>query len=38
MTGFSNYIVFVDESGDHSLTSIDPQFPVFSLSFCIVRK
>lgn len=36
--GFSDYIVYVDESGDHSLTSIDPQFPVFSLSFCVVRK
>jgi len=38
MTDYSEYVVFVDESGDHSLTSIDPQFPVFSLSFCIVRK
>lgn len=35
---FSDYIVYVDESGDHSLTSIDPQFPVFSLSFCVVKK
>ena len=38
MAEFSDYIVHVDESGDHSLTSIDPQFPVFSLSFCVVRK
>jgi hypothetical protein len=38
MTDFSDYIVFVDESGDHSLTSIDPEFPAFSLSFCILRK
>lgn len=38
MAEFSDYIVFVDESGDHSLTSIDPQFPVFALSFCVVRK
>ncbi len=38
MTEFSDYIVYVDESGDHSLTSIDPQFPVFALSFCVVRK
>lgn len=38
MTGFSDYIVYVDESGDHSLTSIDPQFPAFALSFCVVAK
>lgn len=31
----SNYIVFVDESGDHSLESINPQWPLFVLSFCI---
>jgi hypothetical protein len=35
---FSDYIVYADESGDHSLTSIDPQFPVFVLAFCIVHK
>lgn len=34
----SDYIVYVDESGDHSLTSIDPEYPVFVLSFCIFRK
>ncbi len=38
MNDFSDYIVYVDESGDHSLTSIDPQFPVFALCFCVVRK
>ena len=38
MSDFSDFIVFVDESGDHSLTSIDPQFPVFALSFCVVKK
>jgi hypothetical protein len=35
---FSDYIVFADESGDHGLTSIDPQFPVFALVFCVFRK
>src|SRR5260370_4922548 len=35
---FGDYIVYADESGDHSLTSIDPQFPVFVLSFCVMRK
>ncbi len=36
--GHSEYIVYVDESGDHSLTSVDPDYPVFVLSFCIFRK
>ncbi|MFJ4295406.1 DUF3800 domain-containing protein [Curtobacterium sp. NPDC089689] len=31
----SGYIVYVDESGDHSLTSIDPEYPVFVLAFCV---
>lgn len=38
MPGFSNIIVYVDESGDHSLESIDPQFPVFTLAFCLFEK
>jgi hypothetical protein len=25
---FSDYIAFIDESGDHSLESIDPQYPI----------
>ena len=37
MAEFSDYIVYVDESGDHSLTSIEADFPVFSLSFCVVK-
>ena len=37
-TTFSDYLVFVDESGDHNLTRIDPQFPVFVLLFAIFRK
>ena len=32
------YIFYADESGDHSLTSIDPTYPVFSLSLCGFRK
>lgn len=35
---FSDYVVFVDESGDHGLVSIDPEFPVFVLAFCIFEK
>jgi hypothetical protein len=35
---FSDYIVYADESGDHSLISIDPHYPVFVLAFCVVHK
>lgn len=35
---FSDFIIFVDESGDHSLTSISAEFPLFALAFCILRK
>jgi hypothetical protein len=35
---FSDFIVYVDESGDHSLVSINPQNPVFVLAFCIFEK
>jgi len=34
----SDYLVFVDESGDHSLTSIDEKYPVFVLVLCIFKK
>jgi hypothetical protein len=33
-----DFIVFVDESGDHGLARIDPNYPVFVLAFCIFRK
>lgn len=35
---FGDYIVFVDESGDHSLTSINPDYPVFVLAFCMLPR
>jgi hypothetical protein len=35
---FSDYIVYVDESGDHSLTKIDTNYPIFVLAFIIFRK
>lgn len=35
---YSNYIVYVDESGDHGLGSIDRDYPVFVLAFCVFRK
>ncbi|MFM9968707.1 MAG: DUF3800 domain-containing protein [Burkholderiales bacterium] len=34
----SDYIIYVDESGDHSLDVINPRYPLFVLSFCIFRK
>lgn len=33
----SDFIIYVDESGDHSLSSVDPDYPVFVLSFCVFR-
>lgn len=35
---FSEYIIFADESGDHGLSSINPENPVFALAFCIFKK
>lgn len=35
---FSDYIVYVDESGDHGLQTLDPNYPVFVLAFCIFHK
>lgn len=35
---YSEYIVYVDESGDHGLANIDPQYPIFVLAFCIFKK
>lgn len=35
---FSDYVVYVDESGDHSLTRIDTDYPVFVLALCVFHK
>ena len=35
---FSPYIIYVDESGDHSLESIDADYPIFVLAFCVFNK
>lgn len=35
---YSKYIVYVDESGDHNLQSIDDLYPVFVLAFCVFHK
>jgi hypothetical protein len=34
---FSDYIAYFDESGDHGLESIDPEFPVFVLCGCLFK-
>lgn len=36
--GRSDYIVYVDESGDHSLDSINPRYPLFVLALCVFQK
>jgi len=38
VTQFSDYIVYVDESGDHNLANVYPDFPVFCLAFCVFKK
>lgn len=35
---FSDYLVFVDESGDHGMATINPDFPLFALAFCVFPK
>lgn len=35
---YSKYIVYVDESGDHNLQTIDEQYPLFVLAFCVFHK
>lgn len=37
-TQFSKYIVYVDESGDHSMEKIDKHYPLFVLGFCVFHK
>jgi hypothetical protein len=38
MPSFDDTIVFVDESGDHGMETIDPGYPMFVLAFCIFEK
>lgn len=35
---FSDYVVYVDESGDHSLASIDAGYPVFVLALRVFHE
>lgn len=34
----SDYVVYVDESGDANIDKVDPQYPIFVLTFCIFQK
>ncbi len=35
---FSDYLVFVDEGGDHGLSAVNRDFPLFALAFCVFPK
>ncbi len=35
---FSDFIVYIDESGDHGLATVDPQSPMFVLACCVFEK
>lgn len=35
---FSDFIVYVDESGDHGMQTLDPHYPAFVLAFCVFHK
>lgn len=38
MKNYSDYLVFVDESGDHNLEAHDPKYPIFVLAFLVIKK
>ncbi|MGF6111644.1 DUF3800 domain-containing protein [Pseudomonas frederiksbergensis] len=35
---YSDFIVYVDESGDHGMQKLDPNYPMFVLAFCVFHK
>ena len=35
---YSHFTLYMDESGDHSLEVVDPDYPLFILSCCVVTK
>lgn len=35
---FSHFVVYVDESGDHGMQTLDPNYPVFVLALCVFYK
>lgn len=36
IVSFGDHVVFVDESGDHRLEVINPDYPVFVRAFCVI--
>lgn len=38
MKNYSDYLIFVDESGDHNLEAHDPKYPIFVLAFLAIKK
>lgn len=37
MPEYGDFIVYVDESGDHSLTQVNADYPIFVLAFCLFK-
>jgi len=37
-SSFSNWIVYVDESGNYNADTYDKEYPVFVLAFCVFHK
>lgn len=35
---YSSFVVYVDESGDHGMQTVDPNYPIFVLAFCVLHK
>lgn len=35
---YSNFVVYVDESGDHGMQTVDANYPMFVLAFCVFHK
>jgi len=35
---YSDFIIYVDESGDHGMQTLDPHYPLFVLAFCVFHK
>ena len=35
---YSDFIMYADESGDHNISNLDPNYPLFVLNCCVFRK
>jgi hypothetical protein len=38
MPNFDDYVIFADESGDHAMASINPEYPIFVLAVCLFER